>query len=131
DFVHRRLDTDALRRHFHWIDVVVELDPNCWLLERMIERADPFHLERFGFSQWDYLQIRKRAAAFRIEQAIHDEVKRASEGKWLSRADPESCRFGRAGKFLLARLDCFDGGTRGRIAVLKVNVLSRRAGANF
>ena len=66
-FLHRRLDADSFWRHVHRIDVVVELDPNRRLLERVIERAKPLHVERFGFADRHYLQVRKRAAAFRVE----------------------------------------------------------------
>src|SRR5437867_10523802 len=125
-FFYCGLDTDSLRRRFHRIDVVVKLDSNRWLLERMIERADPFDFERFGFSRRDHLQIGKRTTAFRVEQPIHDQIKRASDGKWLSRPNSKRCCFQWARAFLLDGLNYLDRTTVVRIAVLKVNVLGDR-----
>ena len=124
-FLHCRLDADSLRRCFHRVDVVVKLDANRRLLESMIERADPFHFERFGFSRRDHLQIGKRTPAFRVEQPIHDQIKRASDGKWLSRPNSKRCCFQWARAFLLDGLNYLDRTTVVRIAVLKVNVLGR------
>ena len=41
---------DPLRRDFHRVDRVVEFDANGGLLQRMIECAEPLHLERFCFT---------------------------------------------------------------------------------
>src|SRR5439155_27370072 len=89
----------------------------------MIERAEPLHLERFGFARRHHLQIGKRPPAFRVEQAIDDEVECASDWKWGARRDSKPGRFQRTRGFVLSRLNYFDWKTAARLAVLKVNVL--------
>jgi hypothetical protein len=89
----------------------------------MIERAEPLHLERFGFTRRHHLQIRKRPPAFRVEQAIHDEVECASNWKWGARRDSKPGRFQRTRSFVFRRLNYFYWKTPARLAVLKVNVL--------
>ena len=71
-FLHRRLDTDSFRRCIHRINVVVELDADRRVLERVIERAEPFDFKRLSFSQRCHLQIRKRTPAFCVDQSIHN-----------------------------------------------------------
>src|SRR6476646_5939275 len=89
----------------------------------MIEGAEPLHLERFGFTGGHHLQIRKRPPAFRVEQAIHNEVECVSHWKWCARRDSKSGRFQRIRSFPFSRLNYFDRKTLARIARLKVNVL--------
>src|SRR5436309_9590722 len=96
----------------------------------MIERAEPLHLERFGFTRRHHLQIRKRSPAFRVEQAIHDEVECVSDWKWGARRDSKPGRFQRTRSFAFSRLNYFDWKTLARFAVLKVNVLRRFIEAN-
>src|SRR5215211_1939286 len=96
----------------------------------MIERAEPLHLERFGFTRGHHLQIRQRPPAFRIEQPIHDEVECASDWKWGARRDSKSGRFQRTRSFVVSCLNYFDWKTFARLAVLKVNVLRRFIEAN-
>ena len=91
----------------------------------MIERAEPLHLERFGFTGGHHLQIRKRPPAFRVEQAIHDEVECVSHWKRCARRDSKPGRFQRIRSFAFSRLNYFDWKTLVRLAVLKVNVLRR------
>src|SRR6266513_4696621 len=47
---HWRLNVDSVWSGFSRIDVVVELDPDHGLFERVIERGDPFDLERLGLA---------------------------------------------------------------------------------
>src|SRR4029077_3422624 len=70
-FLHRRLDTNSLRRDFHRIDRVVEFDANGGLLQRMIECAEPLHLQRFGFTGGHHLQVRKWPPAFFAVTSTH------------------------------------------------------------
>src|SRR5436309_15575020 len=91
----------------------------------MIERAEPLHLERFGFARRHHLQIRKRPPAFRIEQAIHDEVECASDWKWGAGRNSKSGRFQRTRSFVFSRLNYFDWEMLARVADWKVNVLRR------
>ena len=67
----------------------LELDANQWFLERVIERRDPFYLERFSFPDRGNLQIGKRPPAFRLDQAVYDEIKRASNRERFARRDSE------------------------------------------
>ena len=91
----------------------------------MIERAEPLHLERFGFTGGHHLQIREWAPAFRVEQAIHDEVECVSHWKRRARRDSKTCCFQRISSFPFNRLNYFDWKTLLRLAVLEVNVLRR------
>src|SRR5262249_11931896 len=91
-FFHRRLDTNSFRRHFHRIDAIIELDANRRFFESVIECRDPFYLERLSLPDRDYLQIGKRPPAFRLDEAVYDEIKRASKRKRRARSDPERCR---------------------------------------
>src|SRR4029453_9775128 len=121
---------DSFRRRFHGIDRVVEFDSNRRVFEWMIERAEPLHLERFGFTRRHHLKIRKGSSAFRVEQAIHDEVECASDWKCGARRDSEPGRFQRTRSFSFRRLNYFDWKALARIAVLEVNVLGRFIEAN-
>src|ERR1700682_1388985 len=96
----------------------------------MIERAEPLHLERFGFTHRHYLQIRKRPPAFRVEQTIHDEIECASDWKCGARRDSKPGRFERTRSFVFRRLNYFDWKTPARLAVLKINVQRRFIEAN-
>src|SRR6266850_1831362 len=96
----------------------------------MIERAEPLHLERFGFTRRHHLQIRKRPPAFCVEQTIHDQFERASNRKWRARRDSKPGRFERTRSFVFRRLNYLDWKTPARLAVLKVNVLRRFIEAN-
>src|SRR5262249_14982395 len=129
-FPHRRLDTKSLRCHFYWIDRVVEFDANRRVVQRMIERAEPFHFERLGFTSWHHLQVRKWFSAFCVEQAIHDEVECVSDWKRCARCDSKPRCFQRPINFPFTRLNYFDRKTLARIARLKVNVLRRFIEAN-
>src|SRR4029077_5650186 len=104
---------------------VVEFDANRWLLQRMIERAEPLHLERFRFTRRHHLQIRKRPPAFCVKQAIHDQVECVSDWKWCARRDSKPGRVQRIRGFIVTRLNYFDWKTLARLAILKVNVLRR------
>ncbi len=127
--LNRRLDMDSFRRRFYGIDRVVEFDSNHRVFEWVIERAEPLHLERFGFANGHYLQIGKRSPAFRFEQAIHDQVECLSDWKRGARSDSKPRRFQRT-SFLFSRLNYFDWKTQARLPVLKVNVLCRFIEAN-
>jgi len=123
---------NSLRRHFHRIDLVVKLDANRWFLERVIERRDPFYLQRISYPDRGHLQIGKRPPAFRLDQAVYDEIKRASNGKRFARRDSEGCRLDTETLrgFLLVFQNYFDRETFTRVAVLKINVFSRVSETN-
>src|SRR5205814_2211676 len=95
-------------RGFDGIDRVVEFDPNRRVLERVIERAEPLHLEGFGFANGHDLQVRKGPPAFRVEQAIHDEVECVYDWKCGARRDSKAGRFERTRSFVFSRLNYFD-----------------------
>src|SRR6476659_2301026 len=122
-FLHRRLDMDSLRRRFHGIDRVVEFDPDRRVFERMIERPEPLHLEWFRFARRHYFQVRQRPVAFRVEQAIYDEVECVSDWKWCARCHSKAGRLQRTRSLAFSRLNYFDWKTPPQFAVLKVNVL--------
>ena len=96
----------------------------------MIERTEPLHFERFGFTRRYHLQIRKRPPAFRVEQAIHDKVECPSDWKWGAGRDSKPGRFQRTRSFVFSRLNYFDWKVPARLAVLKVDVLRRFIEAN-
>jgi hypothetical protein len=76
------------------------------------------------------LQVRKRPAAFRVQQAIHDEVECVSDWKWCARRYSKPGGVQRIRSFAFSGLNYFDWKMLACLAVLKVNVLRRFIEAN-